>query len=310
MAADVLKSGDPGRGEALFRRSDLACFKCHAIGGAGGQVGPDLTSIGTSAPIDYLIESILLPNKAVKENYHALVVSTQDGRFFTGIKVRETNTEIILRTAEDREQAIPVKDIEDRSPGGSLMPEGLADNLTRAELIDLVRFLSELGKVGPYSAGRARLVRRWQVLDATPAALTSVAATRLTERSAQGVPAKLHLDDSALTWSSAYSQVNGTLPLDSLPRLMTRNNSRSLAFARFQLDATAGGPIKLALNSSIGISIWIDGEPVDAQSNLDVKSGLHTVTIGVDLDQRKVGIRCELEDFPSSSAQVRIVAGK
>jgi putative heme-binding domain-containing protein len=310
MAADVLKSGDPGRGEALFRRSDLACFKCHAIGGAGGQVGPDLTSIGTSAPVDYLIESILLPNKAVKENYHALVVSTHDGRFFTGIKVRETNTEIILRTAEDREQAIPVKDIEERSPGGSLMPEGLADNLTQAELLDLVRFLSELGKVGPYSAGRARLVRRWQVLDATPAALARVAATRLAKRFAEGVPAKLRLDDSVLTWSSAYSQVNGTLSLDSLPRLRTGSNSQSFAFARFQLDATAGGPIKLALNSSIGLSIWIDGEPVDAQSNLDVKPGLRTITIVVDLDQRKEGIRCEMEDLPSSSARVRIVAGK
>jgi len=312
MAVGVLKSGDPARGEALFRRSDLACLKCHAIVGAGGQVGPDLTSIGTSAPVDYLIESILLPNKAVKENYHALVVSTQDGRFFTGIKVRETNTEIILRTAEDREQAISVKDIDERSPGGSLMPEGLADNLTRAELIDLVRFLSELGKVGPYSAGRARLVRRWQVLDATPAALARVAATRLAERSAQGVPAELRLDDSALTWSSAYSQVNGTLPLDSLPRLKTGNNSRSFAFARFQLDATAGGLIKLVLNSSVGLRTWLDGELVNAQNqmDLDLKPGLHTITIGVDLEMRKDLLSCELEDIPSSPARVRIVMGK
>src|SRR4029077_15608434 len=103
MAADVLKSGNPGRGEALFRGSDLACFKCHAIAGAGGQVGPDLVSIGASAPVDYLIESILLPNKAVKENYHSLIVSTKDGRFFTGIKVHETSTQLVLRDAEDRE---------------------------------------------------------------------------------------------------------------------------------------------------------------------------------------------------------------
>ena len=31
------------------------------------------------------------------------------------------------------------------------MPVGLADTLTRGELVDLVRFLSELGKVGPYA---------------------------------------------------------------------------------------------------------------------------------------------------------------
>ena len=42
------------------------------------------------------------------------------------------------------------------------MPDGLVDSLTRQEFVDLVRFLSELGKVGPYAPNPARLVRRWQ----------------------------------------------------------------------------------------------------------------------------------------------------
>src|SRR5262249_11298051 len=71
MVADVTRLGDPARGEAVYRRKDQLCMKCHAIAGAGGQVGPDLSSIGGSAPVDYLIESLLEPNKAVKENYHA-----------------------------------------------------------------------------------------------------------------------------------------------------------------------------------------------------------------------------------------------
>src|SRR5262249_54166250 len=139
--------------------------KCHAIAGAGGQVGPDLSSIGASAQIDYLIESILLPNKAIKENYHSLNVALKDGRLIAGIPVRQTEKELVLRDAEDREVTISVKDIELKEQGGSLMPEGLADMLARAELVDLVRFLSELGKVGPYSVSKARLVRRWQVLE-------------------------------------------------------------------------------------------------------------------------------------------------
>jgi putative heme-binding domain-containing protein len=312
MSADVLKGGDPGRGEALFRRSELACLKCHAIGGAGGQVGPDLTSIGTSAPVDYLVESILLPNKAVKEGYHALIVSTKDGRFFTGIKVRETSTELILRTAEDHEQAISVKDIEDRSPGGSLMPEGLVDNLTRGELVDLVRFLTELGKVGPYAVSRARLVRRWQVIDATPEALQRLAATRQAERSTEPVAAKLRFDDSNLTWSSAYSQVNGVLPLYVFPHLQMQKDSPAMGLARCQLDALAGGQVKLALDSISGLSIWLDGESVEIHDSciLNLKPGLRTLTFAVDLSQRKEGIRCELEEIPSSSARVRIVAGK
>src|SRR4029077_9691908 len=101
MVADVARLGDPARGEEIFRRKELSCLNCHAIAGVGGQVGPDLLSIGASAQIDYLIESILQPNKAIKENYHSLVIGTKTGRLFTGIKVRENETELVLRDAED-----------------------------------------------------------------------------------------------------------------------------------------------------------------------------------------------------------------
>src|SRR5256885_271186 len=63
LMAAVRESGARPGGEAIYRRADQACSKCHAIGGAGGQVGPDLISLGASAQIDYLVESILEPSK-------------------------------------------------------------------------------------------------------------------------------------------------------------------------------------------------------------------------------------------------------
>ena len=75
--AQVAAEGDAARGEAVFRRAD--CLKCHSIAGAGGRVGPDLISIGTSAQVDYLIESIFDPSGKIKENYHSLKVATDDG---------------------------------------------------------------------------------------------------------------------------------------------------------------------------------------------------------------------------------------
>src|SRR5262249_22819758 len=69
--AAVQAKGDPARGEAVYRRKELSCVACHAIGGAGGKVGPDMTSLGASAPVDYLIESVWFPNKKIKEGYHA-----------------------------------------------------------------------------------------------------------------------------------------------------------------------------------------------------------------------------------------------
>jgi len=303
LIADVKKLGDPARGEAVFRRKDQLCLKCHAISGAGGQVGPDLASIGASAQVDYLIESILQPNKAIKEGYHSLVVTTSSGRIINGIKVRETKTELILRDADDKEVGIPVKDIEEKNNGGSLMPEGLADTLTRAELIDLVRFLSELGKIGPYAVRKERLVRRWQALEPTRSAYGLLYRTSF--GSATG-------NDPALTWSSAYSNVSGTLPLDAVPRFKMNKERGTVGFIRYQLDVSTGGKVKLRLNSAAGLRLWVDKEPVEAQKEmvLDLASGVHTLTFAVDLGKRKKGMRCELNDVSGSKARVRIVGGK
>jgi putative heme-binding domain-containing protein len=307
MVKDVQQRGDPARGEAIFRRKDLACLKCHAIAGAGGLAGPDLVSIGASAPIDYLIESILLPNKAVKENYHSTIVATRDGRFYTGIKVRETNEQLVLRDGEDREVVIPIKAIEERSMGGSLMPEGLADSLTRAELVDLVRFLSELGKVGPYSVSKARLARRWQVLEPTREAYHHLISTRI---------ASVTTTNSALLWTPAYSRVAGDLPLDALPRFTFGKPQGEqpdvLGFARCQIDVSTGGTIKVRLNSATGLTLWLDAEPAEskAETTVSLKPGLHTLTFAVDLAQRHDSARCQFDEAPGSTVRFSVVTGK
>jgi putative heme-binding domain-containing protein len=305
MVADVLQKGDPTRGETVFRRKDLGCLKCHAIAGAGGQVGPDLVSIGASAPIDYLVESILEPNKAIKEGYHSLVVATREGRLFTGIKVRETKTDLVLRDSEDREITIPVQSIDEKANGRSLMPDGLADTLTHAEFVDLVRFLSELGKIGPYAVSKAPLVRRWQVLEATPEAYRQLARNSLA----------VLATGPSLTWSPAYSKVSGTLPLEAVPMLELKGGfgePPSFGLARFQVEVTTPGKVKLLVNSAAGLSLWVDGTPGEAKEEtvLDLKTGVHTLTFGMDLKRRHSGLRCDVEEPAGSAARVRIMGGK
>jgi putative heme-binding domain-containing protein len=301
FAADVAQRGNPQRGEVIFHRKELACLKCHAIAGAGGQVGPDLISLGATAPLDYVVDSILLPNKAIKENYHSLVIGTKDGRVFTGIKVRETASELILRDAEDREVSIPVPAIEERANGGSLMPEGLADSLTHGELVDLVRFLSELGKVGPFAVSKARLVRRWQALE------PSAEARRLLQGGGLSGAAG---DDPTLSWSPIYSMVSGMLPLDALPAIAT--DSGTLTVVRCQFDASVQEKVRLKLNSSRGLKLWLDRAPIETKQEmlLDLAPGLHTLTVAINLGGRRDGLRCELEEVPGSTTRVHIVNGK
>ncbi len=146
LAELAVTEGNPARGQAIYQHQALLCQSCHAIRGVGGTVGPDLSSIGASAPVDYLMESLVRPNAAVKEGYQTVNVDTKDGSYFTGIRVQESKEALILRGVVEERIVIPKRTIDQRSEGRSLMPEGLVDALPRQALLDLVSFLSTLGK--------------------------------------------------------------------------------------------------------------------------------------------------------------------
>ena len=301
------EQGNAARGEALFRREDQSCLKCHAISGSGGQVGPDLASVGASAQIDYLIDSLLQPNKAVKENYHAIAVITHDGKIFSGIKVRQTDRELVLRNAEDLETAIPLSSIDEQAASGSLMPAGLTDNLTQAEVLDLVRFLSELGKVGPYAPKQARLVRRWQVLqDSSPA------VRALLSRRADAVVAEPQSGDPRLNWKTVYAHVAGTLALADAPGFEVKPGGDRRQFVRFQVQATTPGRVRLAFGSEGVAAIWVNQASLSGgrEQVIDLPAGLNTVTLALDPNRTGNVCSCELLDAAGSQAQVQVVGGK
>jgi putative heme-binding domain-containing protein len=307
LLTDVSRTGDAARGEAIFRRADLNCQKCHAIAGAGGLVGPGLESVGASAQPDYLVDSLLEPGKAVKENYHALVVATSDGKVYTGIKLRQTESELVVRDAEDREVAIPTHSIEEQKVVGSLMPAGLTESLTRPELIDLVRFLSQLGKIGPFSVGTDRVLRRWQVPEPTPELASMVA-----RHGARGLGTR----QQSLKWRPAYTTVAGVLPLLEWASSQDPGAAVPVGLARSQIEVTSPGQVKLTFNSTDALSFWIDGRQVEPESDAprsliqDLARGPHTLIVVVNLKHRHDGFRCVLEDVPGSPARAQVVLGK
>ncbi|SFH93669.1 PVC-type heme-binding CxxCH protein [Planctomicrobium piriforme] len=166
LLAQVQKQGDPNRGEAIYRRKELTCITCHSLGGAGGLVGPDMLSLGASSPPDYIVQSLLDPSAKIKEGYHTVTVATTDGKVVNGVMVREGADELVLRDAQNREVAIPKGDIDERvnSPT-SMMPADLIAKLPRDEFVDLVAFLSSLGKEGPFKIPQNRFVRKWTSTD-------------------------------------------------------------------------------------------------------------------------------------------------
>ncbi len=104
-------------------------------------------SLGGSAPLDYIVQSLLEPSAKIKENYHASVIELISGRVLTGVVVQQSDQQVVLRDAQDKLVTVRRDEIDQQTTSSvSMMPAGLMTSLRRDELIDLVHFLSELGK--------------------------------------------------------------------------------------------------------------------------------------------------------------------
>jgi putative heme-binding domain-containing protein len=257
------QGGDAAQGELIYRRATLGCTTCHAIGGAGGVVGPSLTSLGASAPADYIIESVLVPNAKVKEGYNGVTLKLKDGTEVMGIQARETATEVILRNVAGQETAVPKANITGKTDIGSIMPAGLVDALNDNERMNLYCFLAELGKPGPFDASKANAARVWRLYPgtATDAALKAAAN-----------------DASA----NAFTLVDGRLPkaqLTAALQLVTNPGDVIYAVTQFQ----SSGKTRLDLT---GIAkAFLDGAPLNVTPNIapELPAGIHTLAVKLDV---------------------------
>ncbi len=293
------KDGDPARGETVFRRPQLGCSQCHALGGAGGRVGPDLSGIGTSAQLDYLIESVFLPSKVVREGYTTAHVITRDGRSFSGVLQRESAKELVLKDPLRDEIVIAAKDIDEKRIGGSLMPDGLDQSLTDAELADLFRFLAELGKPGPFAVTHRAVARRWQQAS-LPAQLQALDPAAL---------GKVLQEDSTLAWKPIYSRVSGELPLSATGAAAEEH----FVLVRCHFDVVSPGGFSFQLNDAEGIVVWVDGKTIAAQPRMSVElsRGSHTFVFRIDLRARKDrSLRWELVESANGKGQAKFVDGR
>jgi putative heme-binding domain-containing protein len=135
--------GDAQRGRQLFLDTKgLACVKCHAIAGQGGQVGPDLAGIGLRYKGEDLMTSILEPSKVIAQGYETIVVETKKGQTLTGVFKGESDDAVNLTDNEGKPHRITKKDIEDRvfSPVSTML-NGLSDGMTLQDFADLIAFL-------------------------------------------------------------------------------------------------------------------------------------------------------------------------
>jgi quinoprotein glucose dehydrogenase len=141
----ALAGGNAERGRDLFHHNvSLSCLRCHQVGDEGGRVGPNLSDVGKRKPREYLLESIVDPNRTISEGFGTLVVVTEDGLTRQGVVSRETDELVHLLDAEGRSFAVAKNEILARQQGPSSMPADLNKHLTPFDLRDLVEYMASL----------------------------------------------------------------------------------------------------------------------------------------------------------------------
>lgn len=145
-------AGDPARGALLFEER---CGQCHALDGKGHALGPDLSALtDKSAPA--LLKAILDPNETVLEQYQAFSVETKDLRTLDGIVGEETANSITIKMAGGLQETVLRSDIDRIGNSGlSLMPEGLEENLSPAQMADVLAFVQTRAPAAKTFAGNA-----------------------------------------------------------------------------------------------------------------------------------------------------------
>lgn len=139
-----LVNGDVGRGRQVFFGDKVACHTCHNVGDEGGELGPDLTSIGAIRSTHDLLEAILFPSASFVQDYDTYLVEA-GMESYQGTIARQEPDAVVLRTAVNEEVRVPRDEITSMETYPiSKMPEGLDQGLTMDELVDLMAFLKSL----------------------------------------------------------------------------------------------------------------------------------------------------------------------
>lgn len=299
MVPVVQADGDAVRGEAVFRRADLSCMKCHAVSKAGGQIGPDLSALGASSPIDYILHSISDPDQQIKEAYITRVVVTDEGQVLQGIVASRTDDTLVLKDAAGKTVSIPADAIEDEIEGKSLMPKGLMKFMTQSELLDLVKFLSMLGKPETeYAIRQTQRMQRWRVL------------TNVSDQFLEDVPDFTSFEDHIYQSASSfpvYARVNGDVPLEEL----VATQKHAVLYLVGEVEFTQPGEVGVRLDAADGVTMWVDKHlSEEAETTAELPVGVHPITLRIDTRRRPADtLKLELFRPTGSPAEFFVVDG-
>lgn len=135
------------RGKQIY--SAVLCSRCHSMRGEGGDIGPDLTQLGTRFSNKDILESIIIPDKVVSDQYASSIFTMKNGETILGRLVSEDATNYVVSQnpfAPEVLKKVPKKNVASKKYSSvSIMLPGLINTLGPDELRDLMAYLKAGG---------------------------------------------------------------------------------------------------------------------------------------------------------------------
>ncbi|MBK5293618.1 MAG: c-type cytochrome [Acidobacteriia bacterium] len=154
-AYEANASGNAESGGKLFH-GKAGCAGCHAIAGKGGVIGPDLTNAGMSRSYANLRESLLQPSERPSEGYLGVTVTLRDGKKISGIAKNNTNYSIQVMDRQSKLYLLNKLEVSEIVfKKSSLMPEDFGKRLSKAEIDDVLAYVSRQVERVPVPGGEA-----------------------------------------------------------------------------------------------------------------------------------------------------------
>jgi putative heme-binding domain-containing protein len=147
LFAAELKNRSFKKGKSMYIAT--TCIRCHAIKGEGGNVGPDLTQIGTRFSTKDIMEAILLPSKTISDQYATTEFQLKNGKSMVGKLTNEDDEHYYIAQnpyVPDILVKVSKKNVVSKnySAVSSMLP-GLVNPLNAEELRDLMAYLKSGG---------------------------------------------------------------------------------------------------------------------------------------------------------------------
>ena len=208
---------------------------------------------------------------------------------------------VLIRDSQGNTVTIPTADIDDEAEGKSLMPQGLTKFLTHEEVLDLAKFISELGKPGPYGLRPVPSIQRWRVMVNAPAELTA------------DVPHLEHIRELVLSsqpeqWTSAYAMFSGKLPLAEL----RQEKKPTTLILQGEVKVNEAGPVAFDISSTEKYQVWLDDQASESKSHIEanLQPGIHKITIRIEVsDKDEPTLKVDISKPTDSAVQFEVVGG-